>query len=68
MVSADGKEVVGDPAQYLLKQDTSLTCGATDTNIDEKCPAFALLSQTMKPGDAAANLLQLEAVRQQLHE
>lgn len=66
--TVDGKEVVGDPAQYLLKQDTSLTCGATDANIDAKCPAFALLSQTMSAGDAAKNLLQLEAVRQQLHD
>jgi hypothetical protein len=66
--TVDGKEVVGDPAQYLLKQDTSLTCDATGANIDPKCPALALLSQTMKPAAAVKNLLQLEAVRVQLHE
>jgi hypothetical protein len=66
--TVDGKEVVGDPAQYLLKQETSLTCGASDANIDPKCPAFALLSQRMKPDDAAKNLLQLETLRVELRD
>lgn len=66
--TVDGKEVVGDPAQYLLKQETSLTCGATDANIDPTCPAFALLKQQMSAADAATNLLQLEQIRASLQQ
>lgn len=73
-----GAEVVGVPAQFLLKQETSLTCGATTAdNIDPTCPAFALLSQQPVPGAAQTpsqleairrSLLQLEAIRQSLQD
>jgi len=64
--AVDGTEVVAAPAQYLLKQDSSLTCGATDTNIDPQCPAYVLFEQQMMPADAAQSLLQLEAARMQM--
>jgi hypothetical protein len=47
----------------LLKEDTSLTCGATDpTAIDPHCPAFEVLAQAA-PDTAAAQLVQLEDIR-----
>ena len=66
--SVDGTEVVADPTQFLLKQETSLTCRATDANIDPTCPALVLLSQQMDPADAAQSLLQLEAIRLQMNQ
>jgi hypothetical protein len=63
--ATSGAEVVASATLFLLKQDTSLTCGATDaTQIDPKCPAYALLSQSMSSSAAAGSLLQLEQIRQ----
>lgn len=62
----NGREVVGSPTQFLLKQPTSLTCGAMEpSQVDPSCPAFTLLRQSY-PDDqqAAAALLQLEGIRQ----
>ena len=58
-----GIEVVGSPVGALLKQETSLVCGATDVaSIDPKCPAVALLAQT-QPMGAEANAFLLEQIR-----
>ncbi len=60
-----GAEVVGSPTQALLKEDSSLTCGATTPEaIDPKCPALALLAQTQPEAAARANAVTLEAIRQ----
>jgi hypothetical protein len=60
-----GTEVVGSPTQALLKEDSSLTCGATTPEaIDPKCPALALLAQTQPEAAARANAVTLEAIRQ----
>jgi hypothetical protein len=64
--SATGNQVVASPVMFLLKQETSLTCGATDANIDPNCPAYALLKQQQSDDDAAQSLLQLEPIRQSL--
>lgn len=62
--AADGKEVVGSPTMALLKQDTPLTCGATDpSQVDPHCPAFEVLAQGTPPAEAAGQLFQLEAIR-----
>lgn len=64
--SAAGEErqVVGSPTQALLKQETSLTCGATSAeDVDPQCPAVALLGQGRTADEAAAAALQLEAIR-----
>ena len=62
--AADGiTEVVGSPIMALLKQETSLTCGAaTPATADPKCPAVALLDQSA-PGGGAANAYLLEQIR-----
>ena len=63
--ASSGTEVVGSPTQALLKQDSSLTCGATSPEaIDPKCPALELLAQTQPDGAARANAVTLEAIRQ----
>jgi hypothetical protein len=60
-----GTEVVGSPTQALLKEDSSLTCGATTPEaIDPKCPALELLAQTQPEAAARANAITLEAIRQ----
>ncbi|MES1206002.1 MAG: hypothetical protein ABUS79_08690 [Pseudomonadota bacterium] len=62
--TADGGRVVGSATQYLLKQETPLTCGAANPSaLDPACPAFALLSQTRPADEAAASLFQLEGIR-----
>jgi hypothetical protein len=65
-LSAGGasSKVVGSATQYLLKQDTSLTCGATTVaDVDPHCPAVALLGQGRSAEEAAAAALQLEQIR-----
>lgn len=65
-LSADGAEsvVVGSATQYLLKQETSLTCGAALVEeVDPHCPAVALLGQGRSETEAAAAALQLEHIR-----
>jgi hypothetical protein len=62
---AGGGEVVGSPTMSLLKQDTPLTCGASDpAGVDPHCPAFEVLAQgSSSPSEAAARLFQVEAIR-----
>jgi hypothetical protein len=69
-----GGQVVGSPTMALLKQDTSLTCEATDptdptdpTKIDPHCPGYEVVAQgnpMPTPEAAAMQLFQLEAIRQ----
>jgi hypothetical protein len=60
-----GSQVVGSPTQALLKEDSSLTCGATTAEaIDPNCPALRLLTQTQSDAAARANALTLETIRQ----
>ncbi|HEX5098169.1 MAG TPA: hypothetical protein VFV94_01660 [Polyangiaceae bacterium] len=63
--ASSGKEVVGSPTFALLKEDSSLTCGATSPDaLDPSCPAYELLSQSQPPAEARANVFTLELVRQ----
>jgi hypothetical protein len=70
-VTTGGREVVASVPYYLLKQDTSLTCGAAAPEaISDTCPPFALLAGQMSPAAARATTAQLEALRlsyNQLH-
>jgi hypothetical protein len=60
-----GSTVVGSPTQFLLKQETPLTCGAASPSaIEPSCPALALVSAGRTPAEAAGALFQLETVRQ----
>jgi hypothetical protein len=65
---AAGGDVVGSPTMALLKQETSLTCDATDpTQIDPHCPGYEVVAQgnpMPTPTAAAMQLFQLEAIRQ----
>jgi hypothetical protein len=63
---ADGSEVVAAPAQFLLKQDTSLTCGATPPGpIDPTCPAFVVIRGSVPSADVATmQAFQLEQIRE----
>jgi len=62
--ASSGSEVVGSPTMALLKQDSSLTCGATSAEaIDPSCPALALLAQSQTDAAARANAVTLEAIR-----
>jgi hypothetical protein len=62
--AAGGQEVVGSPTMALLKQDTTLTCGAADpAHVDPSCPAYQVLVQGSTPALAAMQLFQLEAIR-----
>jgi hypothetical protein len=62
--AASGSEVVGSPTMALLKQDSSLTCGATSAEaIDPSCPTLALLAQSQSDAAARANAVTLEAIR-----
>ena len=63
---AAGGEVVGSPTMALLKQDTSLTCDATDPSVvDPHCPGYEVVAQgATSPMAAAMQLFQLEAIRQ----
>lgn len=63
--ASSGKDVVGSPTFALLKEDSSLTCGApSPAALDPSCPAYELLSESQPPADARANLFTLEAIRQ----
>jgi hypothetical protein len=63
--AASGKEVVGSPTFALLKEDSSLTCGAPNpAALDPSCPAYELLSQSQSPEDARTNVFTLELIRQ----
>lgn len=64
--AAAGGPVVGSPTMALLKRDTSLTCGATDpTEVDPHCAGYEVVAQgNPSPTAAAAQLFQLEAIRQ----
>jgi hypothetical protein len=64
--AAAGGEVVGSPTMALLKQDTSLTCDAPDpSEVDPHCPGYEVVAQgNPSPMAAAAQLFQLEAIRQ----
>ena len=63
---AAGEPVVGSPTMALLKQDSPLTCDAADpTQIDPHCPGYEVVAQgSPYPAIAAAQLFQLEAIRQ----
>jgi hypothetical protein len=63
--TATGGEVVGSPTQFLLKQETPLTCGVADpTELDGSCPAYDLLaSQGLSHADAISTLMRLETAR-----
>ena len=69
--TSTGRELVAPVPYFLLKQDSSLTCGApTPEAIPEKCPAYALLANQMSPAAARTTAAQLEALRgsyNQLH-
>jgi len=59
-----GRPVVGSPTMALLKQDDSLTCGATDpAAVDPNCPTYRVLNQGMPSPAAAEQLLRLEGIR-----
>jgi hypothetical protein len=68
VLDAWGGEVVGSPTMALLKQDTSLTCDATDPDsIDPHCPGFEVVGQSATSPEALAaaraQLFQLEQIR-----
>jgi len=63
--ASSGAEVVGSPTVALLKQDSSLTCGAASADaIDPACPALVLLAQTQSDAAARANAVMLESIRE----
>jgi len=63
--ASSGAEVVGSPTFALLKEDSSLTCGAaTPAAIEPDCPAYELLSQSQPDSAARQNAFTLEAIRQ----
>jgi len=70
-IKTGGREIVAPVPYYLLKQDSSLTCGATAPEaIADTCPPYALLASSMAPAAARTTALQLEALRasyNQLH-
>jgi hypothetical protein len=62
--ASGGVQVVGSPTMALLKQDSSLTCGATDPSaLDPHCPGFEVVAQSAPPAAAPAQVFQLEAIR-----
>jgi len=64
---AAGFPVVGSPTMALLKQDVSLTCDAAAPTqvVDPHCPGYEVVAQgSPSPAAAAAQLFQLEAIRQ----
>ena len=63
---AAGGQVVGSPTMALLKEDQPLTCNATDpTQIDPHCAGYEVVARgSPSPAAAAAELFQLEAIRQ----
>lgn len=66
---ASGNLIVASPTQFLLKQETSLTCGAkSPLTLLPTCPAFALLSQSRTVDQAVAAVFQLEQIRERYLE
>lgn len=63
--NAAGSEIVASPTQFLLEQETPLTCGAaTPDALTVACPAFELLAQPPRTAaEAAAAIFQLEPIR-----
>lgn len=62
--ASSGSEVVGSPTFALLKEESSLVCGAgAPAQIPADCPAYELLSQSQPPAAARENLFTLEAIR-----
>jgi hypothetical protein len=62
--AANGRQVVAPVPYVLLKQTTSLTCGATTPDaIPATCGAYGLLASQMDPAAARATVFQLEALR-----
>jgi hypothetical protein len=62
--TAAGNLIVASPTQFLLKQETPLTCGAaTAADLSPTCPAFALLGQGRTVDQAVTAVLQLEQIR-----
>jgi hypothetical protein len=62
--TATGRDIVAPVPYFLLKQESSLTCGATTPEtIPDTCPAYALLASQMAPPAARATTAQLEALR-----
>jgi hypothetical protein len=63
--SVDGKRVITNQTYFLLKEEESLTCGAdTPEGIPEDCKYLELLEGQYDRETAAANLIDLEALRQ----
>jgi hypothetical protein len=58
-------EIVASPTEFLLEQDSSLTCEvAAPGDLTTACPAFELLDQPPRtPAGAAADVFQLEQIR-----
>jgi hypothetical protein len=63
--AAAGNEIVASPTQFLLKQESQLTCGvSTPAELTSRCPAFELLDQPPRTAAAAAAaVFQLEQIR-----
>jgi hypothetical protein len=64
-VKATGdREVVASIPYYLLKQDGSISCGATSAAaVADTCPPYQLLATNVGDGPARASVVQLEALR-----
>jgi hypothetical protein len=64
-VGAMENEIVASPTEFLLEQDSPLTCGvAAPADLTAACPAFELLDQPPRtPAGAAADVFQLEQIR-----
>jgi hypothetical protein len=62
--AAGDREVVASVPYYLLKQDGSISCGATTpAAVPDACPAFQLLASSMDPDVARGSVVQLEMLR-----
>jgi hypothetical protein len=62
--TADGRDVVASVPYFLLKQDTSISCGATTpATVPDACPDFQLLASSMTPEAARGSVVQLEMLR-----
>jgi len=62
--ASGGQQVVGSPTLALLKQESSLTCGAESPEaIEKRCPGLSLLSQSQPEAVARESLVRLEQIR-----
>ena len=58
------REVVASVPYFLLKQDTSISCGATTPEtVADSCPDFQLLASSMTTAAARGSVVQLEMLR-----